>query len=135
MDLVRVRGRSHQSDSHVSDDGTSGIHGPVVRIDPSVIQKMNVTTEPVGRRDIIRQIRTVGHLDYDLEGMVTVTTRYSGFVEQVYVDSVGQPVRRGDPLFDVYAPELVQTQRELLSAIRYATSLSGAPGDVQATRP
>jgi len=130
MDLVESEDEP-ASGGHVSDDGDPGSHSPVVHIDPSVIQKMNVTTEPVGRHDIIRQIRAVGHLDYDLEGMVTVTTRYSGFVESVYVDSVGQPVRRGDRLFDVYAPELVQTQRELLSAIRYANSLSGAPGDVE----
>ena len=130
MDLVESEPQPAVG-TQASGDKAAGIHEPVVRIDPSIIQKMNVTIEPVGRRDIIREIRTVGHLDYDLEGMVTVTTRYSGFVEQVYVDSVGQQVRRGDPLFDVYAPELVQTQRELLSAIRYATSLSGAPDDVQ----
>ncbi len=130
MDLVPEEPMSstHDSGTH---GGSEGADGPVVRIDPAIIQKMNVSTQRVGRRDIVREIRTVGHLDYDLEGMVTVTTRYSGFVEQVYVDSVGQQVRRGDPLFDVYAPELVQTQSELLSAIRYATSLSGAPEDIQ----
>ncbi len=130
MDLVAAESGPGVSD-HAVDDGSSGDDGPVVRIDPAVVQKMNVTTQPASRRDIVRQIRTVGHLDYDLEGMVTVTTRYPGFVESVYVESVGQPVRRGDPLFEVYAPELVQTQRELLSSIRYAESLSGASEDVQ----
>jgi Cu(I)/Ag(I) efflux system membrane fusion protein/cobalt-zinc-cadmium efflux system membrane fusion protein len=63
--------------------------------------------------------------------MVSVTTRYSGFVERVYADSVGQKVRRGEPLFEVYSPELVQTQRELLSALEYARDLEGAPPEVQ----
>jgi len=129
MDLVEAE--AEPAENPASHHGTDGTDGPVVRIDPAIIQKMNVTTQPVGRRDIVRQIRTVGHLDYDLEGMVTVTTKYPGFVESVYVDSVGQLVRRGDRLFDVYAPELVQTQRELLSAIRYAESLSEGPEDVQ----
>jgi RND family efflux transporter MFP subunit len=92
---------------------------------------MNVTTEIVGHRDLHRRIRTVGSLDYDQDGMVTVTTRYPGFVEKVYVDYIGQPVRGGEPLFEVYSPELVQTQRDLLSAVSYADSLSDAPEDVR----
>ena len=129
MDLVEVEAEPVGHHDPVEEHEAGA--GPIVRIDPMVIQKMNVTTETIGRRDIVRRIRTVGHLDYDQEGMVTVTTRYPGFVEKVYIDSVGQRVRRGDALFDVYAPELVQTQRELLSAIRYADSLVAAPEDVR----
>ena len=100
--------------------------GPVVRIDPTVQQNMNVTTEAVQRRDITRRIRTVGSLDYDENQMVTVTTKYAGYVESVFVNYLGQPVRKGEPLFEVYSPELVQTQQELLSAVRYADRLVGA---------
>jgi Cu(I)/Ag(I) efflux system membrane fusion protein len=101
--------------------------GAVVTIDPVVQQNMNVTTEPVVRRDITRQIRTVGYLDYDQERMVSVTTRFSGFVEKTYVNHLGQPVRKGEPLFDVFSPELVQTEQELLSAARYVEQLVDAP--------
>ena len=52
--------------------------------------------------------------------MVTVTTKYSGWVEKVYVNYVGEPVKKGQPLFEIYSPELVQTEQELLSAIEYA---------------
>ena len=97
--------------------------GPEVSVAPDVVQRMNVRTTRVERRDLMRTIRTVGHLDYDQEGMVSVTTRYEGFVERVYVHSDGEQVRRGQPLFDVYAPELVQTQEELLAAVRYARRL------------
>ncbi len=104
-----------------SDEAWSPVHqGTPVTIDPVVVQNMNVRTEPVQRRDLDRAIRTVGHLDYDQERMVSVTTRYEGFIEKVFVASVGQPVAEGDPLFEVYSPELVQTQQELLSAIQYA---------------
>ncbi len=100
--------------------------GAVVTIDPAVVQNMNVTTETVTRRDIRHQVRTVGYLDYDQERIVSVTTKYAGFVETVHVNYVGEPIRKGQPLFEVYSPELVQTEQELLSAVRYAEGLSDA---------
>ena len=97
-----------------------------VRIDPSVIQNMNVQTAPAELADLRHEIRTVGYLEYDQERMVTVTTKFSGFVEKVYVNYVGEPVVKGQPLFEIYSPELVQTEQELLSAIEYARSFPGA---------
>ncbi len=105
--------------------------GPVVTIDPAVVQNMNVVTERVERRDLVRPIRTVGVLDYDQQQMVSVTTRFSGFIEKVYVNYVGEPVRRGQPLFEIYSPELVQTQEELLSALSFAERLEGAPEETR----
>jgi Cu(I)/Ag(I) efflux system membrane fusion protein len=102
-----------------------------VTIDPSVIQNMNVQTEPVGRRDVARQIRTVGYLDYDQERMVTVTTKYPGSIEKVFVNYIGEPVRKGQPLFRIFSPELVQTQQELLSALDYERRMEGAPPDAR----
>jgi RND family efflux transporter MFP subunit len=102
-----------------------------VTIEAAVVQNMNVRTAPVERRDIQRQIRTVGYLEYDQGKMVTVTTKYPGFIERVYVNYVGEPVHRGERLFEIYAPELVQTQQELLSAAAYAHRLGQAPEDVR----
>ena len=121
MDLVPVEPESeHQEEG-------SPEYGAVVTIDPEVVQNMNVVTRPVERRDIAHEIRTVGYLDYDQERMVSVTTKFSGFIEKTYVNYIGQPVRKGDALFEIYSPELVQTEQELLSAMRYATSLAEAP--------
>ena len=113
-------------------DGAAGVKGAgtTVSIDPAVVQNMNVQTSLVERRDLAHEIRTVGHLEYDQERMVTVTTKYQGFVEEVYVNYVGEPVRKGQPLFEVYSPELVQTEQELLSAIRYARSLENASDEM-----
>jgi len=105
--------------------------GAVVTINPAVQQNMNVVTERVRRRDISHRIRTVGYLDYDQEKMVSVTTKYPGFIEKTYVNYIGQPVRKGEPLFEIYAPELVQTERELLSALRYTRNLSAAPEETR----
>jgi Cu(I)/Ag(I) efflux system membrane fusion protein/cobalt-zinc-cadmium efflux system membrane fusion protein len=114
-----------------ADDHEDHAQGTTVTIDPVVVQNMNVRTRPVERRDLSRSVRTVGHLDYDEERMVSVTTRYEGFIEQVFVNYVGQPVAQGEPLFEVYSPELVQTQRELLSALQYARRMADADPDMR----
>jgi Cu(I)/Ag(I) efflux system membrane fusion protein/cobalt-zinc-cadmium efflux system membrane fusion protein len=110
-------------------EGSSG--GSAVTIDNATIQNMNVKTAPAELRSIGERIRTVGYLEYDEERMVTVTTKYSGFVEKVFVNYVGEPVRRGEALFEIYSPELVQTQQELLSAIEFAARMAGAGDDAK----
>jgi len=127
MDLVPMESEAGEEPAA----STAATRDATVRIDPTVVQNMNVTTEQVQTRDITRQIRTVGSLDYDEDHMVTVTTKYPGYVEKVFVNYLGQAVTRGEPLFEVYAPELVQTQQELLSAIRYAGRLADAPEDTR----
>jgi len=107
-------------------------HGTVVTVDLVVQKNMNVVTQVVERRDIAQEIRTVGYLGYDQERMVSVTTKFPGFIEKTYVNHIGQPVRKGEPLFEIYAPELVQTEQELLSAARYVRSLAGAPPEARA---
>jgi len=103
----------------------------VVRIDPAVVQNMNVRTEPVARRDLSQRIRTVGYIEYDQERMVTVTTKYSGWVEKVHAIHVGEPVKKGQPLFEIYSPELVQTAQELLSALAFARRMDQAPAQTR----
>ena len=114
---------------HASEVDEAAGEGTAVRIDPAVVQNMNVRTERAERRDLRHSIRTVGYLDYDQERMVTVTTKYSGWVEKVYVNYIGERVRKGQPLFEVYSPELVQTAQELLSALRFAGDMRAAPED------
>lgn len=110
-----------------AEEADAAAEGSTIRIDPAVVQNMNVVTAEVERRDLSREIRTVGYLDYDQEKMVSVTTKFPGFVERVYVNYIGEPVRKGQPLFEIYSPELVQTQEELVSAIAYARKLAEAP--------
>lgn len=104
-----------------------GMDGAIVRIDPGVVQNMNVRTALVERRDIRYRIRTVGYLEFDPKRMVNVTPKNEGWVEKVYVNYEGESVRKGQPLFELYSPELVQTQRELLSALEFARRMASAP--------
>jgi len=109
----------------------AGAGGPTVTIDPAVVQNMNVLTQVAERGDLTREIRTVGYLEYDQQKMVTVTTKYPGWVEHVYVNYVGEPVHEGQPLFEIYSPELVQTQQDLLSAREFARRMEGAPEEAR----
>ena len=105
--------------------------GPTITIDPAIVQNMNVLTQVAERGDLTREIRTVGYLEYDQQKMVTVTTKYPGWVEHVYVNYVGEPVHAGQPLFEIYAPELVQTEQDLLSAVEFAKRMEGAPDEAR----
>ena len=80
MDLVPVETEPELS------EGAGRENGAVVTIDPTVVQNMNVVTRTVERRDIAHEIRTVGYLEYDQERMVSVTTKFSGFIEKTYVN-------------------------------------------------
>ncbi len=90
-----------------------------VRIDPGIIQNMGVRMAPVERRDLTRVVRAVGLVDYDERLVEHVHVKVQGWVEKLYVEYEGEMVKRGQPLLEIYSPELVSTQEELLIAARY----------------
>lgn len=87
-----------------------------VKISPDKVQKLGVKTEQVALRDLIRTVRTVGQFQLDERRLHTVTTKFEGYIERLYVNATGQPVKRGQPLMDVYSPELVSAEEEYLVA-------------------
>ena len=95
-----------------------------VRIDPSFVQTIGVQTAVVKRADIPYTVRAVGNVTYSDEQLHWVTTKYEGWVEKVYVNYVGEPVKKGQKLFEIYSPQLVTTQKEYLDALEYAERLS-----------
>lgn len=106
-----------------ADEDTSGEAG-VIRIDPVQVQNIGVVTAPVVIDDVARQSRTVGILDYNADDVTWVNIKYEGWVEKVHVNYVGQEVRKGQPLFEIYSPELVTTQEEYLRALDYRASFA-----------
>ena len=109
--------------------GDAARGGATVTIDPTVVQNMNVLTAVAEQGELTREIRTVGYLEYDQQKMVSVTTKYPGWIEKVFVNYVGEPVRKGQPLFEIYSPELLQTEQDLLSAMGFARRMANAPED------
>ncbi|HTY87023.1 MAG TPA: efflux RND transporter periplasmic adaptor subunit [Candidatus Acidoferrum sp.] len=93
-------------------------------IDPSTIQTMGIRTAVVERGPLRRVIRTVANVDYDETALADVTTKYKGWIEKLYVDATGALVNPGDPLFEIYSPELYSAQTEYLAAL---SATAGSP--------
>jgi RND family efflux transporter MFP subunit len=88
---------------------------------------MGLRTALVTRGPLRRKIRTVGAIDFDETSLADVTTKIKGWVETLYVDSTGQQVHKGDPLFEFYSPELYSAQTEYLLVLNQLTN-SASPG-------
>ena len=82
-----------------------------------------VRTEPVAFREVSREIRTVGILDYNETRMAYASTRISGWIEDLHIDFTGINVREGDELLSIYSPELVTAQEEYLTALKSIEAL------------
>lgn len=87
-----------------------------IAVDPVMRQNMGIRTEIISRGPLRRIIRTIGIVEHTESGMADVTTKYKGWVEKLYVDATGQHVHHGDPLFEIYSPELYSAQTEFLLA-------------------
>jgi RND family efflux transporter MFP subunit len=91
--------------------------GTTVSIDPVTIQTMGVRTAEVSRGPLQRIIRTVGAVDYNETALADVTTKFRGWIEKLYVDATGKQVKKGEPLFDIYSPDLYTAQNEYVLAL------------------
>ncbi len=98
----------------------------VVKIPLERRQEIGVTTAKVEKRTIGGAIETNGVVAEDEGRLNAVNAKFGGYIEKLYVDRTGQPVRRGQPLLSVYSPDLVATERELLLAVENARRLSSA---------
>ena len=98
-----------------------------VMISPEKQQLMGVRTTTVQRETLFRTIRTTGQVAADETRIAHVHVKVSGWIDRVYVDFVGQLVKKGQPLFTLYSPDLVATQEEYLIARRGETDLHTSP--------
>jgi Cu(I)/Ag(I) efflux system membrane fusion protein/cobalt-zinc-cadmium efflux system membrane fusion protein len=87
-----------------------------VQISPQRLQSIGVKHGRVQRKDIADEIRTAGNVAVDETRLSYVQVRFPGFIQKVFVDATYQYVRKGEPLFTVYSPDLVATEREYLVA-------------------
>ena len=87
-----------------------------ISIDPVTTQNMGLRTAVVTKGAVRRNIRTVGAIDFNETALSDVTTKFKGWIEKLYVDSTGQQVHKGEPLFEIYSPELYSAQSEYVLA-------------------
>ncbi len=95
----------------------------VVRIDPLVVQNIGVRTEEVTLHRMKRVVRAPGIIQPDETRTFAINTKFSGWVEKLYADYTGMPVRKGQALMELYSPELVTAQEEYLQALAYRDRL------------
>ena len=108
----------------VYDDGEDGI---TVKISPQVENNMGVRTAIVKKDKLWRRIDTVGYVDFDENKISHIHLRTKGWIEKLLIKSEGERVKKGQLLFEVYSPELVNAQEEYLQALRSGhKGLSGA---------
>ena len=108
-----------------------GVAAGEVKISTEKVQKLGVKTEPAALRELARQVRASGRVEIDERRLHNVAPKFEGWVERLHVSATGQPVAKGQPLFEVYSPELVSAQREYVVAAKGVAALKDASAEMQ----
>lgn len=117
MDLLPVyEGEEEDMDDEVS----------IVKIRPEVVNNLGVRTAKVERGPLWKRIGTVGYIDYDETRINHIHTRTEGWIEKLQVRAEGEEVKRGQLLFELYSPPLINAQEEYLQAIASGNRLLAA---------
>ena len=113
MELVPVYEESATTGDSPAVEGYSTIKLPQDRQ-----QAIGVRLGKAETRDLTKTIRTVGRVTFDETLHHQVHAKFEGYIERLFVDYTGKPVRRGQPLLSIYSPELLATEQEYLLAVR-----------------
>lgn len=105
-----------------------------VRVSKSFLQNFAVRTTVVDRADLPARIRTIGYMEQDESRLVSVSTKYSGWIENPRISTVGERVSTGDVLFEIYSPGLLAAQEEFLASNEYLGRLRAANAYPDAVR-
>ncbi|MBI2518605.1 MAG: efflux RND transporter periplasmic adaptor subunit [Opitutae bacterium] len=97
-----------------------------IRIDAATVQRMNLKTSLVTRGPVLRELRTVGSVSYNEAGLRDITLKYEGWIEKLFVNTTWTAVKAGDPLFEIYSPDLYNAGLNYLVALR-TEGASGGP--------
>ncbi|RDH43351.1 efflux RND transporter periplasmic adaptor subunit [Zooshikella ganghwensis] len=109
MDLIPV----YKEDQSDQDAGPG-----TIKIAPNVVNNLGVRTAKVTRQPLTASITTVGYIQYDQDRLIHIHPRVEGWVETLYVKAQGNTVQKGDPLYAIYSPALVNAQEEFLLALQ-----------------
>ena len=109
-----------------------GMPAGTVKIAPDKVQILGVRSEAAALRDLRRVVSAVGTIQVNERLVYRVAPRFEGWIEKLHVNTTGQAVSRGEPLMEVYSPDLMTTQEEYLIAVRGARDLKESGADAQA---
>ena len=96
-------------------EGDAKVEPGTVSLSPERIQKLGVRTEVVGKHVLSRLVRAVGTVQIDETRQTIIAPRFEGWIGKLNVDAIGKQVKKGDPLFDCYSPQLIQIETEYLA--------------------
>ena len=89
-----------------------------LQLSPYRIKQAGVATEEIGYKTLVRELRTVGLIDWDERRISRISARFSGRADELAVNFTGVRVRKGDPLYKVYSPDLSATEEEYLLSLK-----------------
>ena len=96
---------------------TGGDGAPMLTLSEHAMAMASVETAPVIRQKISHRVRAVGKIQYNETALATVTVRFDGYAEKLFVNFTGIDIKAGQHLADVYSPDLLVAQQELLSVL------------------
>ncbi len=105
---------------------------PMLQLSEHAVSMASVETVAVGRRALSRDLRAVGRIEYNESSLATITPRVDGYAERLFVTFTGTEIRKGDHLAEVYSPELLVAQQELLIALQ--SGVGGSLAEVAKTK-
>ncbi len=113
------------------EDAAESNSAGTIKVSTEKVQKLGVRTEAAQLRRLDRIVRAAGRIEPDERRLYAISPKFEGYVERLHVNVTGQPVGKGQPLFEVYSPELVSAQREYAIAAQGVEALKDAGGAAQ----
>ena len=111
----------------------SATGAPVVKISVDKVQKLGVRTQPAALRELTRTVRAMGIVQANERALYTVAPKFEGWIQKLHVNTTGQAVRKGQPLMEIYSPDLMTAQQEYLIAVKGMQSIKDGSPEVQAS--
>jgi len=106
-------------------EGEEEDKGGALKLNTAKVQRLGVRSVPAERRAVDAVVRATGRVEVDERRLATITPKFEGYVEKLFVNATGQFVARGAPLFEAYSPELLATQREYAIAVQGLAQVGG----------
>lgn len=113
-------GQQKQSKTDKSVKSSASEKKPVlIEIPVEKQQMIGVKTVPAEFKDFQKKIKTIGRVELDEKKQSTINAKFEGWIEKLYVDYTGKYVRKGDPLVEIYSPDLLASQEEYLNLLKW----------------
>lgn len=109
------------------EEGGAAAAPGAIAVSPTTVQSMGVRTAKVEVRALTHDTWTVGLVTFNERSLSQINTKVNGWVERLYVNATGDPVRRGQALLSIYSPDLVSAEEEYLLALRNLKELEKSP--------